>query len=166
MQTAQIATTPFSNTIHPQMSDPIRDPKRMNNFARTHLGFFFTSSADCPLEAQILETATVTICTALRESKIRSGNVHEHVPVADRPTSTTVTNWSQLGIFIENLGKSVQAHAQRLGLESLSDLDAAFAWSSALVFANMGARNEMIERIKDRERANVADADGFVKVRK
>ena len=141
----------------------------MNNFARTHLGFFLTSTPDNAKETQILEAAAASISTALRESKIRSGNIHDPLPDwAERPTATTTTNWAQLGIFIENLGKSVQAHAVRIGLDSLSDLDAAFAWSSALVFTNMGARNEMIDRIKENERqmgawptAPATDADGF-----
>lgn len=150
----------------PEHQDPIKDPRRMNNFARTHLGFFFTSAQDSPKEMEILEAATITISNALRVSKIRSGNVHDEIPYEERPTLGTTNNWAQIGIFIENLGKSVQAHAERIGLESLSNLDAAFAWSSALVFTSMGARNEMIERIKERERHTTKpSADGFQTVK-
>jgi len=134
----------------------------MNNFARSHLGFFFTSSPDSK-EAQILETATPLIATWLRESRIRAGNLHDPIPDGQRPTPSTGTNWAQVGIFIENLGHTVQAHAQSLGLEWLSELDAAFAWSSALVFANMGARHEIIERMRVTQ---AEDTDGFVKVQR
>jgi hypothetical protein len=153
-----------------EAQDPIKDPRRMNNFARTHLGFFFTSSADNQKEMEILQAATITISNALRDCKIRAGNLHDDIPYDERPTVTTTNNWAQVGILVENLGKSVQAHAVRIGLDSLTNLDAAFAWASALVFSSMGARNEMIERIKERERNNNAsstkpDTDGFVPIR-
>lgn len=115
------------------------DARRINAFARKQLGFFFTTRAERDESAgeyAVFNAAVERLLEALREGEIRAPNVLERLPA--------------LGVLTENLGKHIKELADEHAVEHLQDLDAAFAYASALTFAAIGARNQMVENIRAR----------------
>lgn len=131
------------------------DARRINAFTRKQLGFFFTSGAereDTAGEYAVFEAATARLLEALREGEIRAPNVLQKL--------------SDLGVITENLGKFVKELADEHGVEALQNLDAAFAYASALTFAAIGARNQMVENIRARRAAEESGEWTTIKGRK
>ena len=114
------------------------EPRRINMYARSALGYFLTSGPDTEdnrAEHEIFDRACRSATKALFEGKIRASNFHEKKNI--------------LGIVQENLGKDICEHAKELGYGPYIDLDAATFWAGSILNAAMGARNNAVEKAKD-----------------
>jgi hypothetical protein len=119
--------------------------KGLNNYTRRALGFFFTSgkeSAANKIEHDVFAHTVKWVGDALRERKIRS--------------ATILKKLSDLGSLTEDAAQEVIRYAKEhkyapLDGETPDSTDSAYGYSSAIIFAVIGWRNEKMERLRDRE---------------
>ena len=126
------------------------DATRTNNFNRRANGYFFTSAKAELDEEQFAEYehAYAAITAGLKEGMIRCSTLWHK--------DDTGSNWAKVGVLIENVAKEMNERALKKkegkdGYVFLADLDECYAWVSFLTQGLIGHRNDIVQRIKERE---------------
>jgi hypothetical protein len=129
---------------------------RINRSCRGNLGFFLTSDTDdkAPREHAVLKDACEAANGALKDLKIRTVNVREHLKKIDQEVVSAVKQAIQ-----ESAQKALSDEGDwdrdnKEFLESLQDDCAAFAYSYAVIFACMKKYADDIQELRNRDRDN------------